>query len=66
MESARLDQQRLDHYVTLRTAASGLGRSLTTLRDRRAWKRLGLTPRLICGRWMVAVSEIRRKQDGAA
>lgn len=56
----------MEQYIPAREAARALGRSPSTLKDRRAWRRLGLTPRRIGNRWMFSVLDIRRLQDGLA
>jgi hypothetical protein len=62
----RQSSEALDQYIPAREAARALGRSASTLKDRRAWQRLGLTPRRIGKRWMFSVVDIRRLQSGLA
>jgi len=57
--------EALKQYIPAKEAARAIGRSPSTLKDPRAWRRLGLSPRFIAGRWMFAVADIRRLQDSA-
>lgn len=62
----RQGPETLEQYIPAREAARALGRSPSTLKDRRAWQRLGLIPRRIGKRWMFSVLDIRRLQNGFA
>lgn len=60
MDSNADAPEALEQYLSPRATAQALGRRPATLRDPRAWQRLGLHPRKIGGRWCFPLSEIRR------
>jgi hypothetical protein len=60
MNQTRSGQSALERYLSPRDTAQALGRRPATLRDPRAWRRLGLDPRKIGGRWCFPLSQIQR------